>query len=179
MKIQNALVSNRFDQSQRYFAHVTTVKLSWRVQNIVVIGRVYFTLECFEFSSNFKFDRNMLGGTGARSPSGPRPPKAAPPMLVCDLCLSVWPLLTHVQILQKVLHMLPHSHIKQFHYQSWDNLNICSFMCTCTMSQWAVSSWNLSWTWALRDHLDNRPGNLFWTPGRCTAHTTHCALAVK
>ena len=65
MKIQNALVSNIFDRSQRYFAHVTTVTLSWRVQNIVVIGRVYFTLECFEFSSNFEFDRNMLSGTGA------------------------------------------------------------------------------------------------------------------
>ena len=67
MKIQNALVSNIFDRSQRYFAHVTTVTLSWRVQNIVVIGRVYFTLECFEFSSNFEFDRNMLSGTGAMS----------------------------------------------------------------------------------------------------------------
>ena len=67
MKIQNALVSNILDRSQRYFAHVTTVTLSWRVQNIVVIGRVYFTLECFEFSSNFEFDRNMLSGTGARS----------------------------------------------------------------------------------------------------------------
>ena len=66
MKIQNALVSNIFDRSQRYFAHVTTVTLSWRVQNIVVIGRVYFTLECFEFSSTFEFDRNMLSGTGAR-----------------------------------------------------------------------------------------------------------------
>ena len=67
MKIQNALVSNILNRSQRYFAHVTTVTLSWRVQNIVVIGRVYFTLECFEFSSNFEFDRNMLSGTGARS----------------------------------------------------------------------------------------------------------------
>ena len=66
MKIENALVSNILDRSQRYFAHVTTVTLSWRVQNIVVIGRVYFTLECFEFSSNFEFDRNMLSGTGAR-----------------------------------------------------------------------------------------------------------------
>ena len=66
MKIQNALVSNLLDRSQRYFAHVTTVTLSWRVQNIVVIGHVYFTLECFEFSSNFEFDRNMLSGTGAR-----------------------------------------------------------------------------------------------------------------
>ena len=65
MKNQNALVSNIFDRWQRYFAHVTTVRLSWRVQNIVVIGCVYFTLECFEFSSNFEFDRNMLSGTGA------------------------------------------------------------------------------------------------------------------
>ena len=65
MKIQYALVSNIFDRSQRYFVHFTTVTLSWRVQNIVVIGRVYFTLECFEFSSNFEFDRNMLSGTGA------------------------------------------------------------------------------------------------------------------
>ena len=51
----------------RDFAHVTTVTLSWRVQNIVVIRRGYFTLECFEFSANFEFDRNMLSGTGARS----------------------------------------------------------------------------------------------------------------
>ena len=65
MKIQNALVSNILDLSQRYFAHVTTVTLPWRVQNIVVIGCVYFTLECFEFSSNFEFDRNMFSGTGA------------------------------------------------------------------------------------------------------------------
>ena len=32
-----------------------------------MIGHVYFTLECFEFSSNFEFDRNMLSGTGART----------------------------------------------------------------------------------------------------------------
>ena len=61
-----ASTANILDWSQRYFAHVTTVTLSWRVQNIVVIGRVYFTLKCFEFSSNFEFDRNMLSGTGAR-----------------------------------------------------------------------------------------------------------------
>ena len=65
MKIQNTLVSNILDRSQRYFAHVTTVTLSWRVQNIVVIGRIYFTLECFEFSWNFEFDQNMLSGAGA------------------------------------------------------------------------------------------------------------------
>ena len=67
----NDVVSNILDRSQRYFAHVTTVTLSWRVQNIVVMGRVYFTLECFEFSSNFEFDRNMLSGTGTRAASCP------------------------------------------------------------------------------------------------------------
>ena len=67
MKIQNSLVSNILNRPQRYFAHVTTVTLSWRVQNIVVISRKHFTLECLEFSSNFEFDRNMLSGTGARS----------------------------------------------------------------------------------------------------------------
>ena len=66
MKIQNTLVLNIRGRSQQYFAHVTTVSLSWRVQNIVVIGRVYSKLEHSEFSSNFEFDRNMLSGTGAR-----------------------------------------------------------------------------------------------------------------
>ena len=65
MKIQNTLVYNIRGRSQRYFAHVTTVSLSWRVQNIVVIGRIYLKLERSEFSSNFEFDRNMLSGTGA------------------------------------------------------------------------------------------------------------------
>ena len=54
MKIQNALVSNILHRSQRYFAHVTTVTLSWRVQNIVVIGRVYFTLEVFWIFIEFR-----------------------------------------------------------------------------------------------------------------------------
>ena len=66
MKIQNTLVYNIRGRSQRYFAHVTTVSLSWRVQNIVVIGRVYSKLDHSECSSNFEFDRNMLSGTGAR-----------------------------------------------------------------------------------------------------------------
>ena len=39
--------------------------LSWRAQNIVVIGWVYLKLERSAFSSNFEFDRNMLSGTGA------------------------------------------------------------------------------------------------------------------
>ena len=77
MKIQNALVSNILDRSQRYFAHVTTVTLLWRVQNIVVIDRAYFTLECFEFSSNFVFDRNMLSGTGARHRQNTIDPRCA------------------------------------------------------------------------------------------------------
>ena len=42
------------------------MSLSWRVQNIVVIGRIYLKLERSDFSSNFEFDRNMLSGTGAR-----------------------------------------------------------------------------------------------------------------
>ena len=61
MKIQNALVSNIFDRS-RYFAHVMTVTLPWRMQNIVVMGRVYFTRVFWIF---MEFDRNMLSGTGA------------------------------------------------------------------------------------------------------------------
>ena len=32
-----------------------------------LIGRINFTLECFEFSSNFEIDRNMLSRTGART----------------------------------------------------------------------------------------------------------------
>ena len=47
------------------FSHVTTVSLSWRVQNIFVIGQIYLKLERSEFSSNLEFDRNMLSGTGA------------------------------------------------------------------------------------------------------------------
>ena len=62
--------NSKFDKnsgrSQRYFAHVTTVSLSWRVQNIVVIGLMDLKLERSEFSSNFEFDRNMLSGSGTR-----------------------------------------------------------------------------------------------------------------
>ena len=54
------------NQSQRNFAHVTTVTLSWRVQNFVVIGRVNFKPEHCKFWSNFEFDRNIISGTGAR-----------------------------------------------------------------------------------------------------------------
>ena len=47
------------------------MSLSWRVQNIVVMGRVYSKLERSEFSSNFEFDRNMLSGMGARLAHAP------------------------------------------------------------------------------------------------------------
>ena len=47
------------------FAHVTTVTLSWRVQNFVVIGRVYFKPEHCKIWSNFEFDRNIVSGTVA------------------------------------------------------------------------------------------------------------------
>ena len=50
MKIQNALVSNIFDRSQRYFAHVTTVTLS--------LDLIFWWLKSY---------RNMLSGTGAWS----------------------------------------------------------------------------------------------------------------
>ena len=66
-KIWSALVSNTLSQSQRNFAHVTTVTLSWRVQHFVVIGKVYFKPGHFKFWSNFQFDRNIISGTGARS----------------------------------------------------------------------------------------------------------------
>ena len=62
------LVQNIFNQSQQNFAHVTTVTLSWRIQNFVVIDRVSFKPEHCKFWSNFEFDRNIVSGTGARSP---------------------------------------------------------------------------------------------------------------
>ena len=54
-------------EGEEQWAREGVKTLSWREQNIVVIGRVYFTLGCFKFSSNFEFDRNMLSGTGARA----------------------------------------------------------------------------------------------------------------
>ena len=42
--------------------------LSWRVQNFVVVGWVHFKLEHCKFWSIFEFDRNIVSGTGPRSP---------------------------------------------------------------------------------------------------------------
>ena len=53
-----------------YHNYILHTSRQWRVQNIVVIGRVYSKLERSEFSSNFEFDRNMLSGTGARTIGG-------------------------------------------------------------------------------------------------------------
>ena len=65
MKFCNALVHNIFGRSQRNFAHVVTVTLSWHVQNLVVIGWSYFEWEHSKIWSNFKFDRNLVSGMGA------------------------------------------------------------------------------------------------------------------
>ena len=43
-----------------------TITLSWLMQNLVVISRVYFKPEHFKFWSNFEFHRNIASGTGAR-----------------------------------------------------------------------------------------------------------------
>ena len=55
------------DRSQLHFAHVTTVTLSWRVQNFVVIGLIDFKPQHCNFWSNYEFDRNSVSGTGAWS----------------------------------------------------------------------------------------------------------------
>ena len=46
--------------------HNEIVQLSWRVQNFVVTGYVYFKLEHCKWS-NFEFERNIVSGTGAWS----------------------------------------------------------------------------------------------------------------
>ena len=68
MKICDALAHNILGWSQWNFAHVTTVTLSWHVQNFVVIGLAYFGPEHSKFLSNFIFDRNPNSGTGAWYP---------------------------------------------------------------------------------------------------------------
>ena len=50
--------------SQRYFAHVTTVTLSWRVQHFVVIGRICHEQENYKISPHFDFNRNIVSETG-------------------------------------------------------------------------------------------------------------------
>ena len=54
------VVQNLFNWSQWNFAHVTTVLLSWRVQNFLVIGRICYEQEYGEISFIFYFDRNIV-----------------------------------------------------------------------------------------------------------------------
>ena len=49
MKLCNALVCDLFSRSQQNFAHVTTVTLSWNVQNFVVISWYRFKPEHCKF----------------------------------------------------------------------------------------------------------------------------------
>ena len=52
----------------KFFAHITTVLLSWCVQNFGVIGWIFD--EHYKISLNFEFDRNIISWTGARSSPG-------------------------------------------------------------------------------------------------------------
>ena len=49
IKFRNALDQNTFGRSQQNFAYVTTVTLSWRVQNFVGIGWAYLKPESSKF----------------------------------------------------------------------------------------------------------------------------------
>ena len=62
-KISSALVQSMLNRSQRNFARVTIVTLSWREQNFIVIEGVCVELEHFKFWSNFRFDRSIVSGT--------------------------------------------------------------------------------------------------------------------
>ena len=53
MKFWNAFVYNILGQSQRNFAHVTTVWLSWHVQNFIEISWAYFKQEDSQFCLGF------------------------------------------------------------------------------------------------------------------------------
>ena len=60
LKLWNVLVYYMLSQSQRNFVYVTTVTLTWRVQNFVTIGWVYSKPEHCKFWSNLEFDRNIV-----------------------------------------------------------------------------------------------------------------------
>ena len=66
MKLCNAVVDNIFGRSQWNFAHVTTVLLSWCVQNFIVIGGRHVKPEHSKFWWNLEFDRNTISGIIAR-----------------------------------------------------------------------------------------------------------------
>ena len=63
IKIYSALVWNIQNQSQKNFAHITTVGLSWLVQDVIVICQICYEQEHYKVSLNFKFNRNIICGT--------------------------------------------------------------------------------------------------------------------
>ena len=63
--ISSKIFRDMLNRSQRNFSHITTVTLSWRVQNFVVIGRLNFKPVHGKCWPNF--DRNIVSGTGTRS----------------------------------------------------------------------------------------------------------------
>ena len=65
MKFCNALVHYIFGWSQQNFAHVTTVTLSWHVQNFVMISSARSKLEQGKFLLNFEFHQSTVSGMGA------------------------------------------------------------------------------------------------------------------
>ena len=113
-----------------------TVSLSWRVQNIVVIGRAYSKLEHSEFSSNFEFDRNMLSGTGALSPWSPQ--------------LRSLSLLSHAALRLAVEHMVTNTSAGRRHL-TWTEMGR-KVMIQCYLrnavasfcSFWEINLWKVS-----------------------------------
>ena len=49
-------------QSQQNFAHLTTVLLSWGVQNFIVIGQICYEQEHYKIWLNFEFNQNIICG---------------------------------------------------------------------------------------------------------------------
>ena len=122
-------------------------ELSWRVQNFVVIGKVYFKPGHFKFWSNFEFDRNIVSGTGARS-------------LDVRNCMHFLPYWAHEIILYVIgfgpkwmqLHTIPCHLISNFKSFIFKCISVISFISishetfpqvNATVSQWWL--FNIGW----------------------------------
>ena len=74
----------------RNFVHITTVILSWHVQNFVVLGWAHCKPEHCKFWLNFEFDQNTISEMGARlaaSDSNETPPWTTPvPIPLAPYC---------------------------------------------------------------------------------------------
>ena len=117
------------------------MSLSWRVQNIVVIVRVYSKLEHSEFSSNVEFDRNMLSGTGASTRIlHRRSPETSYIKSERNRHKSPWNGTTQLSIIAKLLHI-------QYQQSSMFNSGFkqCVVYCYCTYICWPLFS-GLTWT---------------------------------